>query len=133
MAEGLLRNRAEKQFHANSCGVEPKGVNPLAIEAMSEIGIDISGHRSKSTEDVFGKVPVDFAIFVCSSADERCPRLASFSGKRLHWPFEDPAAATGSHDEKSAVFRHVRDQIEARIIAWLDKLEALEESNTFSG
>jgi arsenate reductase len=122
MAEGLLRKYAKDRFDAQSAGTEPKGLNPLAVEAMREIGIDISQQRSKDVSEFLGKVSLQYAIFVCSSADERCPALRPFSGERLYWPFEDPAAAAGSHEEKLTVFRDVRDQIEAQLLEWLAEL-----------
>jgi arsenate reductase len=121
MAEGLLRKLAGDRFDARSAGTEPKGLNPLSVEAMQEIGIDISGQRSKNLTELMGKAPIQYAIFVCSSADDRCPSLAGFSGERLYWPFEDPAAATGTHEEKLASFRKARDQIDARIVEWLEE------------
>jgi arsenate reductase len=121
MAEGLLRKHAGDRFDARSAGTEPKGLNPLSVEAMKEIGIDISHHRSKNLSELLSKFSVQHAIFVCSSADDRCPSLAGFSGERLYWPFEDPAAATGTHEEKLASFRKVRDQIDARIVEWLEE------------
>jgi arsenate reductase (thioredoxin) len=127
MAEGLLRKHAGDRFDARSAGTEPKGLNPLSVEAMNEIGIDISQHSSKNLSELMSKVAVQYAIFVCSSADDRCPSLAGFSGKRLYWPFEDPAAATGTHHEKLSRFREVRDQIEARITEWLGELRAAGE------
>jgi arsenate reductase len=127
MAEGLLRKYAGDRFDAQSAGMEPKGLNPLAVEAMKELGIDISQHRSKEVSEFLGKAPIQYAIFVCSSADERCPRLWPFAGKRLYWPFEDPAAATGSHAEKLAVFRDIRDQIDGQIIDWLAELQVAGE------
>jgi arsenate reductase (thioredoxin) len=122
MAEGLLRKHAGERFDAQSAGTVPKGLNPLSVEAMQEIGVDISQHRSKNLSELMGKVAVQYAIFVCSSADDRCPSLAGFSGERLYWPFEDPAAATGTQEEKLARFRDVRDQIDARIVEWLEEL-----------
>jgi arsenate reductase len=119
MAEGLLRKHAGDRFDAQSAGTEPKGLNPLAVEAMREIGIDISQQRSKDVAEFLGKVTVQYAVFVCSSADERCPRLWPFSGQRLYWPFEDPAAAAGTHEQKLTVFRKVRDEINERIVEWL--------------
>jgi arsenate reductase (thioredoxin) len=124
MAEGLLRKHAGDRFDAQSAGTEPKGLNPLSVEAMQEIGIDISQHRSKNLSELLSKISIQYAIFVCSSADDRCPSLAGFSSERLYWPFEDPAAATGTHEEKLARFREVRDQIDARIVGWLKQPSA---------
>lgn len=122
MAEGLLRHHAGNLFDARSAGTEPKGVNPLAIEAMQEIGVNISQHQSKNVSEVLGGDSIRYAIFVCATADDRCPSLGPFSGKRLYWPFEDPAAATGTHAERLQAFRTVRDQINHRIIEWLAEL-----------
>jgi arsenate reductase (thioredoxin) len=122
MAEGLLRKCAGDQFDVYSAGLDPKGVNPLAVEAMKEIGIDISGQRSKSVTEYLGKVAINHAVFVCSNAEERCPRLWPGVTQRLFWPFDDPAAAAGTHDEKLAVFRDVRDEIEGKILGWLAEM-----------
>jgi arsenate reductase len=130
MAEGLLRKYAGNHFEARSAGMEPKGINPLAVEAMKEIGIDISHHTSKPVSEFLGKVAVHYAVFVCSNAEDRCPRLWPFTGQRLYWPFEDPAAATGTHDEKLAVFRDVRDQIDTQIIQWLAEQKVAGNSAT---
>ena len=118
MAEGLLRHFAGDHFEVYSAGLEPKAVNPYAIRAMQEIGIDISGHRSKDVMDYLGRVHMSIVITVCSNAEERCP-IFPFSTQRLHWPFEDPAAFIGSEAETLAKFREVRDQISERLQAWL--------------
>ena len=113
MAEGLLRHLAGAQFEVASAGVEPAGLNPLAVESMAEIGIDISGHCSKRVDEYAGR-PFDWVITVCDAVREACP---VFPGAvwRLHWSFEDPAAARGSLEERQLVFRRVRDQIAGRI------------------
>jgi arsenate reductase (thioredoxin) len=113
MAEGYLRHTAEDEFEALSAGIEPKGLNPLAVEAMQEIGIDISHQKSKDVREFLGQA-IPYVITVCDNAKERCP-IFPRSFKFLHWPFEDPAEAAGSHDEKLAVFRRVRDEIVDRI------------------
>ena len=117
MAEGFLRRMAGDRFEAGSAGTEKTTVNPLAIRAMAERGIDISGHASKRYEEV---VPPawDYVITVCDDANERCP-IVPGSVKRLHWSFEDPSKATGDPEERLAVFRRVRDQIEERLTTWL--------------
>jgi arsenate reductase len=113
MAEGLLRHDAGDEFEVESAGVEPSHVRPQAVEAMREIGIDISGHRSKSVEEFAGQ-EFDYVITVCDNANERCP---VFPGKtrRVHWSFADPAAATGDEAARLAVFRRVRDEIRGRL------------------
>ena len=94
MAEGLLRRLAPDRFEVESAGTEATRVHPLAIEAMREIGIDISGHRSK-TLDGFVDQPWDYVITVCDHANERCPLFPGRT-QRIHWSFEDPSAAPGS-------------------------------------
>ena len=113
MAEGLLRHLAGERFEVESAGTEATHVRPLAIEAMRELGIDISGHRSKTIESL-GDQHFDVAVTVCDSANEACPIFPG-STRRLHWSFDDPSAATGSDDERLAVFRRVRDEIRAKI------------------
>jgi arsenate reductase len=110
LAEGILRAAAGDFLDVQSAGSKPAGyVHPLAIQVMKEIGIDISGHRSKHMEE-FLKQPIETVITVCGNADQACPM---FPGQvnRYHWPFDDPARATGSDEEKLVVFRRVRDEI----------------------
>ena len=109
MAEGLLRHDAGNMFEVYSAGVEPTQVRPEAVEAMSDIGIDISSHHSKSVDE-FAAQEFDYVITVCDNANEQCP---IFPGKtrRILWSFEDPAAAVGDDDAKRVVFQRVRDQI----------------------
>jgi len=113
MAEGLLRHLAGDRFEVASAGTRPAGLNPGAVEAMKEIGIDISHHRSKNVDEFVGK-PLDWVITVCDSAKESCPVFPG-AVSRLHWSLEDPAAATGSPQERQAVVRRVRDEIAERI------------------
>ena len=125
MAEALLRERAGDRFEIYSAGIEPKGLNPHAVRAMEERGIDIRDQRSKSVREFMGRMFFSFVITVCSDADKSCPQaLWATSGKKLHWPFDDPAAATGSDAEIMAVFRRVRDEIDARLGVWLAELES---------
>jgi arsenate reductase len=115
MAEGFLRARAGDRFEAGSAGTEKTSVHPLAIRAMAERGIDIGGHTSK----VYSGVEAwDYLITVCDDANERCPWVPG-SVKRLHWSFPDPSRAIGTEEERLAVFRRVRDQIEKRLTDWL--------------
>jgi arsenate reductase len=113
MAEGYLRHAAGDRFEAMSAGIEPKGLNPLAVEAMREIGIDISPQTSKDVVSLLGQ-HVPYVVTVCDNAKERCPIFPG-TWKFLHWSLEDPAAAEGTPDERLAVFRRVRDQIIAHI------------------
>lgn len=110
LAEGLLRSALGDAFEVASAGSNPAGyVHPLAIRAMEEVGIDLSGHRSKHLDEFLDR-EVETVITVCGNADQACP---VFPGQlnRHHWPFEDPAHATGTEEEQFAVFRRVRDQI----------------------
>ena len=110
LAEGVLQKALGDGYDVQSAGSKPAGyVHPLAIRVMREIGIDISGHRSKHLNQ-FMKQPVETVITVCGNADQACP---IFPGQvnRYHWGFDDPAHAAGNEEEKLAVFRRVRDEI----------------------
>lgn len=114
MAEGLLRHLGGNAYEVHSAGSHPNGyVSPLAIEAMREIGIDISEHRSKPVSEFAGR-RFDTVITVCDSAAELCPVFPG-SPRRIHWSIWDPGAATGSHEEKLAAFRRVRDDLASRL------------------
>jgi len=113
MAEGFLRHYAGDQYEVFSAGTRPSKLNPLAVEAMREIGIDISHQHSKDVAGFLG-MPIQYVITVCDRAKESCPIFPS-AFQFLSWSFEDPAEAEGTHDEKLAVFRRVRDQIGERI------------------
>lgn len=123
MAEGWLRALAPDRFEASSAGTEPRGIHPLAVRAMAEVGIDISaagGHRSKRLEEFIGEgqPPMDLVVTVCDDAAEACP---FFPGARRqeHWSFPDPSAVTGTEDERLDAFRQVRDAIGVRIDEFL--------------
>ncbi len=109
MAEGLLRHDAGLQFEVFSAGTKPSAVRPEAVAVMRELGIDISGHRSKSVDEFAGQV-FDYVLTVCDSAKESCPVYAGHT-KRLHHSFDDPAGAGGPEEERLAVFRRVRDEL----------------------
>jgi arsenate reductase (thioredoxin) len=113
MAEGFLRHSAGNTFDVFSAGTHPGQLNPLAVEVMSEIGIDISGHTSKDVQQ-FLTTPIQYVVTVCDRARQSCPVFPA-AHRLLHWSFEDPAEAQGSREEKLAVFRRIRDQIAARI------------------
>ncbi len=116
MAEGLLRAMAGERFEVESAGTEKTRVHPLAIEAMREIGIDITSHASK-TLDAFEGQRFDYVITVCDRANESCPILPGGT-ERIHWSFDDPSAATGSEQERLAAFRRIRDEIRERLLAF---------------
>ena len=121
MAEGILRRAAGDLIDVQSAGSQPAGyVHPLAIKALAEIDIDISGHRSKHLDE-FLTQPVRTVITVCGKADRMCP---VFPGQvnRHHWPFDDPARATGSEAEQMAEFRRVRNEIQSVFAAYASGL-----------
>ena len=110
MAEGLLRELGEGKFEVESAGVAPSSVRPEAVEAMREIGIDISGHRSKSADE-FVRQQFDYIITVCDNAKETCPVFPG-QATRIHQSFEDPPPATvGDYESRLKIFRRVRDEI----------------------
>ena len=117
MAEGLLRSFGGGDFEVHSAGIDPKGLNPLAVEAMREIGIDISGHQSKSLARFLGQ-QFDYIITVCDRARDSCPTFPG-DNERIHWGFEDPAAMNGTRAEQMAVFRCVRNEISERLRVWV--------------
>lgn len=116
MAEGLLREMGGGKFEVASAGTHPGHVRPEAIAVMREIGIDISGHRSKSVAEFAGQ-EFAYVITVCDNAREACPVFPG-RAERLHWSFDDPAAVAGSEEERLAAFRRVRDQIAERFSAF---------------
>ncbi len=113
MAEGLLRHVAGDRFEAISAGTEATRVRPLAVRAMEEMGIDITGQESK-TLDRYLEESFDYVITVCDDAKEACPFFPG-AANRLHWSLEDPSRVEGSEEERLAVFRLVRDRIRERI------------------
>jgi arsenate reductase len=117
MAEGLLRHEAGDRFEVFSAGTKPTQVRLEAIAVLDELGIDISGQRSKHVDE-FVSQPLDFVITVCDHAKESCPIFPA-EAQRLHWPFEDPAAVEGTEEERNAAFRRIRDQIQSRVRTWL--------------
>ena len=121
MAEGLLRRLGGGRFEVFSAGTRPSRVRPEAVEAMREVGIDISGQRSKSVEEFAGR-EFDYVITVCDRAREECP---VFPGRteRVHWSFDDPAEAAGGWPERLEVFRRVREEIGARLRGWASGLK----------
>ena len=117
MAEGMLRSLAGDHFEVYSAGTEATHVRPLAIRAMDEIGIEISGQESKTLERYL-REPFDYVITVCDDANEACPFFPG-AQSRLHWSIEDPSKVEGSEDERLEVFRRVRDGIKDRVQAEL--------------
>jgi len=112
MAEGLLRHDAGNVYEVFSAGTKPTRVRPEAITVMREVGIDISGHRSKSVDEFAGQ-DFDYVITVCDNAKESCPIFPA-NTKRIHWSIDDPAAVQGPEEERLAAFR-IRDELRARL------------------
>ena len=122
MAEAFLRSLGGDQFEAFSAGLQPKGLNPLTVRVMEEIGCDLSGQRSKGIEEYLGKEHFHYLVTVCHDAEQNCPRLWPGVHERMHWSFEDPAAFQGNEAKKLAKFRQVRDQIQERIRVWIEEI-----------
>ena len=120
MAEAFLRTLGGDRFVAESAGTVASELHPLAVRAMAEVGIDISGQRSKSVDDVTG--PFDVCVTVC---DANCP-IPPGAGVQLRWKFADPALGRGTEAERLAAFRVVRDGIERRVRALVARLEAAQ-------
>lgn len=119
IAEAFLRKYGSDRFEAHSAGLEPKGLNPFTVKVMQEIGIDVSGQTSKGVDTYLGKTLFQYLVTVCDDADKNCPTVWPGVGNRMHWSFQDPAAAEGTEEEKLAKFREVRDLIEVKIKEWL--------------
>ena len=122
MAEALLRTRANDLFVPFSAGLEPKGMNPLTVKVMDEIGISTEDQYSKGILTYLGKQLFAYLITVCSDAEEKCPTVWPGVKYRLHWKFDDPAAFEGTDEEKLKEFRRIRDQIDEQIKTWVAEI-----------
>jgi arsenate reductase len=120
MAEAFLNQLGGDRFAAESAGLEPGKLNSVVVSAMQEIGIDISGHPTKSVAQMIERGPYfDFVVTVCDEASaERCPVFPG-AAERLHWGFPDPSGFAGTPEEKLARTREVRDTIQSRLVSWL--------------
>lgn len=119
MAEGLWEKLGGGEWESRSAGSKPSGyVHPLAVKAMTEEGIDIGQNRSKSVQEFEGET-FDLVVTVCGNAKDSCPVFLN-GRKTFHWPFDDPADATGTDDEKMVMFRRVRDEIAGTIRNYLN-------------
>jgi arsenate reductase len=125
MAEGFLRHLAGDRFEAYSAGIDPTDeIHPCAVEAMREVGIDISGQSPKGLKEYMGKQTFNYLIIVCARAEERCPKTFPGVGTTFSWIFEDPRRDEDlPYDSMLERFRAVRDQIELRMRAWLEDPE----------
>lgn len=117
MAEALLRAYGGSDFAVASAGTDPKGLNPLTVEVMAEAGIDVSHQQSKSLDAFLGQ-SFDYVITVCDRARDNCPTFPG-DNERIHWGYDDPAAATGTREQQLAVFRRVRNEISERLRLWV--------------
>ena len=129
MAEAILNHLAGDRFEAESAGLEPGTLNPFAVEAMKEMGIDISHKSTQSAFDLYRKGKMfKYVITVCDEASaERCPIFPSIE-KTMHWSFPDPSQLQGTHDAKLRETIKIRDQIKARIKSWLGELAVASKS-----
>jgi arsenate reductase (thioredoxin) len=129
MAEAFLKKHGRGDFEVESAGFEPGEINPLVIEVMKEVGIDISQKSTQSVFDLYKKGRLyNYVITVCDAANaQRCPLFPGFS-KRLSWSFDDPAGFTGSYEEKLAKTRVVRDQIQKQVKDFIDNVRKAESS-----
>jgi len=118
MAEGLLRHDGGDAFAVESAGLEPSFVMPEAIEAMREIGIDISDQHSKSLDKFLGQ-PFDYVITVCDNANRNCPIFPG-AKRRIHWSVEDPASVVGSEETRLKAFRDARDDLRERLSKFIE-------------
>ena len=118
MAEAFLRGFAGDEFEVYSAGLEPREIDPLAVEVMRERGFDLQGHYAKPLSEFLGKVHFGYLITVCARAERECPTFPGM-GTRLNWSFEDPAAFQGTEEQRLAKFREVRDGLELSIREWL--------------
>jgi len=120
MAEGLLRHDAGDRFEVRSAGTAPTRVRPEAVQVMKELGVDISGHRSKSVDE-FAEQEFDYVLTVCDQARETCPVFPGHTKNRLHHSFEDPAIVEGSEEQRLRTFRRVRDEIRSYLRDFVEK------------
>jgi arsenate reductase (thioredoxin) len=121
MAEAFLRRYGGEKYECYSAGLQPKGINPLTIQVMQEIGYDLTGHTSKGVNDFLGRIFINQLITVCDHAEKNCPTVWPGIVRREHWSFEDPAAFEGSPDEMIAKFREIRDLIDQKVRIWLSE------------
>lgn len=124
MAEGFLRVVGDDSFEVHSAGTKASTLNPMAVAVMREAGVDISRQRSKNATEYLG-TRFAYVITVCDKANESCPIFPGPS-LRLHWPFQDPALATGSEQDRLEIFRRVRDQIAARVREFAAKADSMK-------
>ena len=119
MAEAFLRHYASDEFEVYSAGLEPSPIHPYVYQVMEEVGLDLEGHRTKGVNEFLNKMYFGILITVCEKAEEKCPTFPGL-GERRYWPVKDPVAVEGSEEERLEAFREARDEIEKRILDWLE-------------
>ncbi|MBI1280329.1 MAG: arsenate reductase ArsC [Anaerolineaceae bacterium] len=119
MAEGFLRKLGGDRYDVYSGGMVARGIHPMTIQVMREVGIDISGQYSKVALEYYSKIVFDVAVIVCRKAEDDCPKIAGMTRNVQRWIFDDPLRAQGTEEEKLAKFKEVRNQVEARLKLWL--------------
>lgn len=120
MGEAFLRAYAGEHFDVYSAGLEPKGeILPVVRRVMAEIGLNMEGQYSKSVNEYLGKFNFAYTVTVCGGAEEKCPRIFLSMGKHMFWPFDDPAALSGSEEEILAQTRQIRNAMAEKIRSWL--------------
>ncbi|WP_353115716.1 arsenate reductase ArsC [Nitratidesulfovibrio sp.] len=128
MAEAFLRKHGGAAFQAESAGLEPGSINPLAIQVMREVGIDISGATARSVFDLFRQGRMyDHVVTVCAEGETQCPLFPGLV-RRHHWPFDDPAALVGDEEERLAATRAIRDAIEEQVKEFVATLNAASDA-----
>ncbi|HEX41537.1 MAG TPA: arsenate reductase ArsC [Phycisphaerales bacterium] len=127
MAEAFLKKHAGDRFDIYSAGLDPAEIHPMTRQVMAEVALDLHGQYAKGVRVYLGQFFVHYLIIVCAGANESCPKLWPSVGKRLFWPFDDPAYFQGTDDERRQQFRRLRDRIEERILGWLKDLENEEK------
>lgn len=122
MGEALLRAYAGEHFNVYSAGLEPKNeILPVVRQVMAEFGLDMQGQYPKSVNEYLGKLNFAYSVTVCGNAEEKCPRVFLNMGHHMFWPFDDPAALTGTEEEILQKARQIRDEMAAKIQSWLRK------------
>jgi arsenate reductase (thioredoxin) len=122
MAEALLKAYAGDHFEVHSAGLEPKKhILPEVLAVMEERGLDMEGQRPKSVTEYLGRTVFSYTVTVCGDAEENCPAVFLSMGRHEHWPFDDPAKFEGSEAERLEFTRRVRDQIDRRLLKWLEE------------
>jgi arsenate reductase len=127
MAEAFVRKYAGDRFNVLSAGLHPEPeIHPLVFKVMKEIGISLEGQQAKSVKEYLAKIPPHYLIVAMNEEDR--PRIFPGMQTRLHWPFEDPRKADGPEEQKIEAFRRVRDQIQEKVLSWLEEMPAEDDS-----